>query len=937
VSDIQVTSVDGQTINVSTGTVVGPLPELQIAAGTGISINSSGGVSTISANVAELSIPVNLSDLSDVSNVSPTVGQTLSWNGTVWAADDDVANIADLADVSNVSPTVGQTLSWNGTVWAAADDVSNLSDLSDVSNVSPTVGQTLSWNGTAWVAANTTAGTTVNTLSGNISLVGGTNINISSDGQNLTIGTIGQASIANVTDLLDVNTTMSPANGQALVWNGSAWTADSVTALVSNGTTLDLGTGKILYSNIYNTLTDLPDAASYHGMFAHVHNYDGLGTGAAYYAHAGQWVRLADSDSIPTSIVNSVNGLSGLVTLAGGNNVQITQVGSALTISSTQTFSTLNGESGSLSLVGGQGISVSTVDNAITVSATNQGGISWANPPSDPGDPGDPGDMAYDDNYLYVHTSQGWRRSALGSWNPEITVTIQPQNLSVGIGGSGNFTVAATVSDGSSPSYQWQDSSDSGVTWDTITGANTTSYALSGVPASQNGTLYRAIVSAPGALNVTSNIATLTVSDSYDLLSETGDVITTESGSQLNQDYIVTTYDYSWSLVHSAINGTVASAELGSAVALDYNATTLVLGEPGSNTTRVFSNNGSVWSEATNSSIMSTGNDRFGFAVSVSDTGDKFVALGRQTGSGIPSGLRLFTNSNGTWSRVNSPVSFYWSSEPSADRGDAAISRDGSTVVVGVPFAGGTPGTNYQAAVTAFDISSGSFSQIGGNVAVSNVGSGTWVYYGNKVAVNGDGTVAAVSLQGSAIGRDSFYAVEVKEWTGSAWSPRGTTIEPAASGGLFGYDISLSSDGTRLAVGSPQDDTAGTDTGYARVYSWSGSAWSQLGADITGSTNYDYAGWSVSLSADGSRLAVGIRGSDPNGSNSGTTRIYEWSGSFWVQVGDDIPGEATGDYSGSSVQLSGSGAVVAIGSPGSSASNSSAGRGRVFEELVAMP
>jgi len=38
---------------------------------------------------------------------------------------------------------------------------------------------------------------------------------------------------------------------------------------------------------LFSTLADLPAAADHHGMFAHVHE-----TGAAYFAHAGNWVEL---------------------------------------------------------------------------------------------------------------------------------------------------------------------------------------------------------------------------------------------------------------------------------------------------------------------------------------------------------------------------------------------------------------------------------------------------------------------------------------------------------------------------------------------------------------------------------------------------------------------------------------------------------------------
>lgn len=61
----------------------------------------------------------------------------------------------------------------------------------------------------------------------------------------------------------------------------------------------DFGSNRILYANVYNTVNDLPNASTYHGMFAHVH-----GTGKAYYAHAGAWVELvAQGDTINSTIV----------------------------------------------------------------------------------------------------------------------------------------------------------------------------------------------------------------------------------------------------------------------------------------------------------------------------------------------------------------------------------------------------------------------------------------------------------------------------------------------------------------------------------------------------------------------------------------------------------------------------------------------------------
>ena len=43
---------------------------------------------------------------------------------------------------------------------------------------------------------------------------------------------------------------------------------------------------------LYNAMTDLPNAGSYHGMFAHVH-----ATGRGYFAHAGNWLELVNKET----------------------------------------------------------------------------------------------------------------------------------------------------------------------------------------------------------------------------------------------------------------------------------------------------------------------------------------------------------------------------------------------------------------------------------------------------------------------------------------------------------------------------------------------------------------------------------------------------------------------------------------------------------------
>ena len=92
----------------------------------------------------------------------------------------------------------------------------------------------------------------------------------------------------------------------------------------------------------------------------------------------------------------------------------------------------------------------------------------------------------------------------------------------------------------------------------------------------------------------------------------------------------------------------------------------------------------------------------------------------------------------------------------------------------------------------------------------------------------------------------------------------------------------------------------------------------------------DHSGYSVSLSADGTILAIGAFTNDGNGSLSGHVRIYENDNGTWTQLGSDIDGEAADDWSGYSVSLSSDGSTVAIGAKNNSGSGSKAGHVRVY-------
>ncbi|MEL1232379.1 MAG: hypothetical protein VW667_00570, partial [Candidatus Neomarinimicrobiota bacterium] len=99
----------------------------------------------------------------------------------------------------------------------------------------------------------------------------------------------------------------------------------------------------------------------------------------------------------------------------------------------------------------------------------------------------------------------------------------------------------------------------------------------------------------------------------------------------------------------------------------------------------------------------------------------------------------------------------------------------------------------------------------------------------------------------------------------------GSDIDGEFSNDRSGCAVSLSSNGDRIAIGARFN--GGGDAGHVRVYEYSGGSWSQLGSDIDGEAASDYSGVSVSINADGDRVAIGASGNDGNGSNSGHVRV----------------------------------------------------------------
>jgi hypothetical protein len=180
----------------------------------------------------------------------------------------------------------------------------------------------------------------------------------------------------------------------------------------------------------------------------------------------------------------------------------------------------------------------------------------------------------------------------------------------------------------------------------------------------------------------------------------------------------------------------------------------------------------------------------------------------------------------------------------------------------------------------------------------------------NEIVVyNTDGSILAIgAMYNGGYGMNEAH-VRVFSWNGYSWSQFGSEIDLGNSSVI---SMSLSADGNILALGLPSQ--AG-NRGITVVYSWDGFSWTQLGSNLVGEAAGDRFGQSVSLSADGSILAVGAPFNDGNGTEAGHVQVFEWESisSDWTQMGLNINGQAEYDQFGFSVSLSADASRLVVG------------------------
>ncbi len=298
--------------------------------------------------------------------------------------------------------------------------------------------------------------------------------------------------------------------------------------------------------------------------------------------------------------------------------------------------------------------------------------------------------------------------------------------------------------------------------------------------------------------------------------------------------------------------------------------------------------------------------DQFGAAIALSDDGNTLIVTATAEDSGTPGvnsdqddnskrsagAAYVFEREGDTWTQT----AYIKPSNPEVDAlfgYSVALSADSRRIAVGgYDEDGSVASTNeFQdglvrgtGAVYVFDFDGDTWHQVG-YLKASNAERGDSL--GVAVVISDDGKTVIATAQdedGLSTGINNIpgpdYQDDIRPTTGAvyvfveqdgAWSQQAyIKASNTGSGDVFGSRLALSGDGNVLAVGAQledsgsqgingfQDDDSALEAGAVYLFTRSGATWAQE-AYIKGSNTeiFDEFGSSVSISADGSLLAVG--------------------------------------------------------------------------------
>lgn len=309
--------------------------------------------------------------------------------------------------------------------------------------------------------------------------------------------------------------------------------------------------------------------------------------------------------------------------------------------------------------------------------------------------------------------------------------------------------------------------------------------------------------------------------------------------------------------------------QFGRAVALDGDTALVGAsrdGDPngeGAGSAYVFARSDGTWSQmAKLVADDGDGGDAFGYSVALSgDTAVVGAPRDEDPNGGKAGSAYVFSRASGEWRQTAKLVA---SGGESEDRFGRAVALDGDTAVVGAYGTGPGAGAAY---VFSGGESWSQETDLGTAVDLERNDGFGW-----DVAIDGDTALVGAGGDGQFAGAAYVFARSEGAWTRTA-----RLSGDGDQNDFFGTAVALSGD-TAL-VGSPDDDTNGTDAGAAYAFGGAGGSWTRQSKVTAGDADDNFG---ESVAVDGDLALVGaFRDEDPNGTFSGSAYAYARAGTTW--------------------------------------------------------
>lgn len=189
---------------------------------------------------------------------------------------------------------------------------------------------------------------------------------------------------------------------------------------------------------------------------------------------------------------------------------------------------------------------------------------------------------------------------------------------------------------------------------------------------------------------------------------------------------------------------------------------------------------------------------------------------------------------------------------------------------------------------------------------------------GTRVVVGSSAIARSIASKGNPEG---VVRVFNQNSSTKQWERVGSDIFGAAAGERFGSSVSIDDSGTYIAVGSVLSNGASSSstlTGKVTIYKYTSTGWTQVGNAIYGTRSEDNCGYDISLNSDGTKIAISYRGEDSSSNsqdNIGIVRVFSYNSTnnTWTKLGNDIVGTTEQSLFGSSLALNDFGDIVVIG------------------------